>query len=87
MFINFHHLLNEYRPHQARESLILMMRDQLDRTNAETEGIMKMKAEVEDVLDGLDKIEVQPGGKDDEARDVCSDEDRETWEFLDREFG
>ena len=56
LFINFHHLLNEYRPHQARESLILMMRDQLERSRKETEGILKMKEEVEGMLEGLQKI-------------------------------
>ncbi|KAB8294063.1 hypothetical protein EYC80_009519 [Monilinia laxa] len=56
LFVNFHHLLNEYRPHQARESLILMMQDQLDRSRAETEGIMKMKEKVEGLLESLGQI-------------------------------
>jgi mediator of RNA polymerase II transcription subunit 7 len=53
LFINFHHLLNEYRPHQARESLILMMEEQLRRSKDETEGIERMKAKVEGILEGL----------------------------------
>lgn len=58
LFINFHHLLNEYRPHQARESLIMMMQDQLDRSRAETVGILRMKAEVEEMLEGLGKLDL-----------------------------
>jgi len=53
LFINFHHLLNEYRPHQARESLILMMEEQLRRSKDETEGIERMKTKVEGILEGL----------------------------------
>ncbi|KAK9481299.1 MED7 protein-domain-containing protein [Lipomyces japonicus] len=35
ILINLHHTLNRFRPHQARESLILCMEDQLDRKRAE----------------------------------------------------
>ena len=95
LFINFHHLLNEYRPHQARESLILMMKDQLERSRKETEGILKMKEEVEGVLEGLQKIglgerEVVNG----EANGVVAGnrgiegvEELNVWEALGREFG
>ena len=29
VMINMHHLLNSYRPHQARQTLITMLRDQI----------------------------------------------------------
>ncbi|KAJ9640483.1 Mediator of RNA polymerase II transcription subunit 7 [Coniosporium tulheliwenetii] len=38
LFINAHHLINQYRPHQARETLILMMEEQVERTRAQVEG-------------------------------------------------
>ncbi|KAG0344101.1 Mediator of RNA polymerase II transcription subunit 7, partial [Podila minutissima] len=36
IFINMHHILNEYRPHQARETMRLMMQEQLDKKKRET---------------------------------------------------
>lgn len=92
LFINFHHLLNEYRPHQARESLILMMQDQLERSKAETEGILRMKAEVESVLEGLGReslVGKEGGGELPKAESGKSEVDvgRDVWEELRREFG
>ena len=93
LFINFHHLLNEYRPHQARESLILMMQDQLDRSKAETEGMLKMKAEVEQILEGLGHLgigekhgNVNNGMVDGEEKAEVIEEGRDTWEELEKEF-
>lgn len=91
IFINFHHLLNEYRPHQARESLILMMQDQLDRSKAETEGILNMKTQVEAVLEGLGKkglIEKDDSG-DVPHTETKKEEDNtgsDVWEELRKEF-
>jgi len=92
LFINFHHLLNEYRPHQARESLILMMEAQLARAKAETEGIEKMKAKVEGILAGLGQAKLVSG--DEMEREMKStvegDDDRyerEVWDELEKEFG
>ncbi|KAI1824270.1 MED7-domain-containing protein [Xylaria intraflava] len=59
LFINFHHLINEYRPHQARESLISMMQSQLDRTQAETNAIRDAKDKAERVLEGLGSLTIE----------------------------
>ncbi|KAI1116546.1 mediator complex, subunit Med7 [Nemania sp. NC0429] len=59
LFINFHHLINEYRPHQARESLISMMQSQLDRTRAETNAIRDAKDKTERVLEGLGSLTIE----------------------------
>ncbi|KAI1841841.1 hypothetical protein JX266_011919 [Neoarthrinium moseri] len=58
LFLNFHHLINEYRPHQARESLISMMQSQLDRTRAETNAIRDVKEKVERLLEGLGSLKM-----------------------------
>lgn len=93
LFINFHHLLNEYRPHQARESLIMMMEDQLERSKNETAGIERMKAKVEGILNGLGQAKLADGNVkssdalestkkiDDDALEVA------IWDELSRELG
>lgn len=53
LFINAHHLLNLYRPHQARESLILLMEEQLNRTKEEIQQMDKTKADIEGFLGQL----------------------------------
>lgn len=85
LFINFHHLLNEYRPHQARESLIQMMQNQLDRSRAETQGIMEMKEKVEGILEGLSQAKL----KEEELREGEEkrvEEGRDIWEALEKEY-
>ncbi|KAF2804727.1 MED7-domain-containing protein [Mytilinidion resinicola] len=59
LYANAHHLINEYRPHQARETLILMMEDQLEKARAEVEGIKGMKQKINDVLGGLGKATLE----------------------------
>ena len=53
IFINIHHILNEYRPHQARESAIELMQDHLDRTRRETVAIRTQVDKARRVLEGL----------------------------------
>jgi mediator of RNA polymerase II transcription subunit 7 len=69
-----------------------MMQDQLDRSKAETEGILKMKAQVESVLEELGKkglAEKEQNGemiltdRELEEEDVSHD----VWKELRKEFG
>ncbi|KAJ8117928.1 hypothetical protein OPT61_g970 [Boeremia exigua] len=53
---NMHALINEYRPHQARETLIGIMEEQVRRKKTEIEGVKAMKAKVQGVLEGFAKL-------------------------------
>ncbi|KAF9437941.1 Mediator of RNA polymerase II transcription subunit 7 [Entomortierella beljakovae] len=67
IFINMHHILNEYRPHQARETLRLMMEDQLNRKKKETEALKKTCSDLRKKLSELRSLKQEqdkPSGHD-----------------------
>ncbi|KAI2633173.1 MED7-domain-containing protein [Hypomontagnella submonticulosa] len=77
LFINFHHLINEYRPHQARESLISMMQAQLDRTRAETNAIRDAKDKAERIMEGLGSLKVE----DELVSNLTTPKKKESWSY------
>ncbi|KAI5958357.1 MED7 [Candida theae] len=46
LLINFNHILNTYRPHQSRESLIMLLRKQIQAKRKEIENINSVCEEV-----------------------------------------
>lgn len=57
LFINMHHILNEWRPHQTSEALISLMQDQLERTQKETNAIREVTENGRAVLKRLAGIQ------------------------------
>lgn len=48
-----HQLINEYRPHQSRETLISMMEEQLEKSRKEAEENRAAVRKVDEILRGL----------------------------------
>ncbi|KAI9734000.1 MAG: Mediator of RNA polymerase II transcription subunit 7 [Cirrosporium novae-zelandiae] len=91
IFINLHHLINVYRPHQARESLINIMEEELDRKREETKELREIKAKVESTLEGLAAMkasvnELEKNGQIESKKSWSSQEIKEIWDTLDGEL-
>ncbi|CUS24999.1 LAQU0S23e00760g1_1 [Lachancea quebecensis] len=56
ILVNIHHLLNEYRPHQSRESLIMLLEAQLEHKRSEIQHIEQVcndvRAKLRRLVDG-----------------------------------
>ncbi|KAF2456741.1 MED7 protein-domain-containing protein [Lineolata rhizophorae] len=91
LFLNAHALINKYRPHQERETLILMMEEELEMKRAEVDAVKRMKDKVEGVLDALAK-DVPDAALllDDIERDPSTDSRRQgpiaVWEGMDADI-
>lgn len=94
LFINIHHILNEYRPHQARESAIAMMQNHLDKTRSETVAIRTQVDRARRVLEGLGSLrlgeqeKLSSGRIDEESagEELALRWEREIWAAADAEF-
>lgn len=69
ILININHLLNTYRPHQSRESLIMLLKKLIEAKRKEIEEIDVVLAEIRDKIAGLTKGNdlAPPGGDADEG--------------------
>ena len=68
LFYNIHDLINQYRPHQARESLVLMMEEQLDRFRVEKDSLKESKTKMEDLMKTIRAGGTMGPHKDDQSR-------------------
>ena len=90
-------MINGYRPHQARETLILMLEEQLQRVRGETKGIGEAVGRAREVVERLGKEDREGGDLDvitDKMRRSGDRQDskeqrmeKRTWEVLEREVG
>ena len=95
---NMHDLINQYRPHQARETLILMMeervagmREEMGRIEDARGKVGKLMGELRVGGEGLVKEGGgrggEPGGKGEERGERRVERQRKAWEALEREIG
>jgi len=56
ILINMHHLLNEYRPHQARETLISIYQMRLEKSRAENRARQEACEDVSGILEEVDGL-------------------------------
>lgn len=89
LFQEAHAVVNEYRPHQARETLIVMMEEQVKRAREEGKGAREMVARVKTVLGELASGDGDGDGDGDLGREEGKEEgeERRVWELVGKEVG
>lgn len=56
ILFNMHHLINTYRPHQAREQLCIVMEEQLERVRRETEESLAAVERANEVVKEVERV-------------------------------
>lgn len=87
LFQEAHAVVNEYRPHQARETLIVMMEEQVKRAREEGKGAREMVARVKTVLGELASGDVDGDGELGYEEEKEEGEERRVWEVVGKEVG
>lgn len=97
-----HGIVNEYRPHQARETLIQMMEEQVERCRAETRGCKDVCERVRKVVEDVESREAllneskpeleegahRPGTKSgDEELGLDVVIEKRVWDIIEKEVG
>jgi mediator of RNA polymerase II transcription subunit 7 len=61
LFINSHHMINEYRPHQAREALIMIMEEEIQEKKRQISAIKEMKDKMETMGGDVEALQEELG--------------------------
>ena len=64
--MNIHELINQYRPHQARETLIMMMEERVDKMKKESQDIDQSKVKVVKLLQDIHDMQRTHALQDDQ---------------------
>ena len=93
LFYNSHALINDYRPHQARETLIMMMEEQIAKKEVEVKGVNQIRGKVEDILAGFgvdDSVSVMFTTTEEkdakERRKLAHEKQQRLWQLMDEDF-
>lgn len=95
---NLHDIINQYRPHQARESLILMMEERVEKMKGEIQKVDQAKESVAKLLQELqnngtmlamqeEKEEKSSPAKEDPSESKRKARQRAAWAALETEMG
>ncbi|KAL8847985.1 MAG: hypothetical protein Q9221_006947 [Calogaya cf. arnoldii] len=94
-----HGIVNEYRPHQARETLIHMMEEQVERCRAETQGSKDVCERVRKVVEDVESREAldvsktdlevvhQPSTKSRDGDLGVGVTEKRIWDIIEKEVG
>ena len=95
LFQEINKVINGYRPHQARETLILMFEEQLERVRGETKAVGEAVGRAKELVETLGKEDQEGAGqasKLDQVRETMKQESRKEpnmekriWKVLERE--
>lgn len=97
LFSEAHAIVNEYRPHQARETVIHMMEEQVQRCEMETKANKEACERVREVLENVERGDgmVQPDlgsqdgarSKSEKDRDLKMAAEKRIWDVIEQEVG
>jgi mediator of RNA polymerase II transcription subunit 7 len=85
LFVNIHVLINSYRPHQAREGVINMLKDRIEDARGEITRSNELRERVEGFLKGLEGAQEQDAQGSEKAGTTANREEelnKKMWRMI-----